>query len=99
MEGATIHPGASADRFGADCVVVSRQRVDLKKYTTIFTTLELRTGFQLTPTLRAEGITGWRHAFGDVDLSPTFTLAGSTPFAIHAAPSPATSWRAARGWR
>lgn len=53
---------------------------------TTFTTLGLHLGRQLTDTVRLRGMAGWRHAFGDIDPSTTFTLAGSTPFTIAGAP-------------
>ena len=53
---------------------------------TTFTTLGLRLGRQVTDTVRVHGMAGWRHAFGDVDPTATFTLAGSTPFTIAGAP-------------
>jgi outer membrane autotransporter protein len=32
------------------------------------------------------GMAGWRHAFGDVDPSSTFSIAGSAPFSVLGAP-------------
>ncbi len=54
---------------------------------TTFTTLGVRSSIQVMDTVQARGMLGWRHAFGDVDPSSTFTLAGSDPFTITGAPT------------
>ncbi len=54
--------------------------------TTTYTTLGLRLGRQVTGEVRVYGMAGWRHAFGDVDPTTTFTLAGSIPFTVTGAP-------------
>ena len=53
---------------------------------TIYTTLGLRLGRQVTDTVRIHGMAGWRHVFGDIDPTTTFTLAGSTPFTVAGVP-------------
>ena len=53
---------------------------------TTFTTLGVRVGQQVTDTFRVQGTAAWRHAFGDVDPTAGFTLAGSNPFTVAGAP-------------
>jgi len=53
---------------------------------TTFSTLGLRMERNVTEKVRLQGMAGWRHAFGDVDPTTTFTLPGSTPFTVAGAP-------------
>jgi len=53
---------------------------------TTFTTLGVRVGQEVTDTFRVQGTAAWRHAFGDVDPTAGFTLAGSDPFTVAGAP-------------
>lgn len=58
----------------------------LQTTNTTFTTVGLRSSFELASNVRVRGMAGWRHAFGDVDPSSVFTIAGSSPFTILGAP-------------
>ena len=51
-----------------------------------FTTLGIRFGHKVSNRTRVYAMAGWQHAFGDVDPTSTFTLAGSIPFTVAGAP-------------
>ncbi len=53
---------------------------------TTFTTLGARSSIELAHKVRAHGMVGWRHAFGDIDPSATFTIGGGAPFTVLGAP-------------
>jgi len=53
---------------------------------TTFTSLGLRTSFQLSEKAQFQATAAWRHAFGDFDPTSTFTISASDPFTVIGAP-------------
>ena len=52
-----------------------------------FATLGLRHATQMDGTVRLRGLAGWRHAFGDAEASPSFTMSGGPAFTVVGAPA------------
>ncbi|MES0882028.1 autotransporter domain-containing protein [Roseibium sp. SCP14] len=53
---------------------------------TTFTTLGVRSAYQLLNRFQAQGMVGWRHAFGDTDPTSVLAFSGSDPFTVTGAP-------------
>lgn len=80
-----LNTGGYAEQGGPAALNAPGQSTD-----TTFTTLGLRasTGFDLAGTqVKAQGMIGWRHAFGDTTSLSTHSFTGSDAFTIAGAPT------------
>ncbi|MGB5830470.1 MAG: autotransporter domain-containing protein [Thiohalocapsa sp.] len=76
-----LHTDGFAETGSAAAVVASSDDTN-----TTFTALGLRATVPLIDKVKAHGMIGWRHAFGDIDPTTGFTIGGSAPFSILGAP-------------
>ncbi len=75
----------ATDRF-SEMAHVAALAASSDTNSTTFTTLGVRTALTLHGMVRARGMVGWRHAFGETDPPSTFTLPDSSAFTILGAP-------------